>query len=328
MSKKKATQGSYEVQPAKPKQVRTFLVTIIEPAFDAQVGVNFSAVGTCDAPPGTTIQVEFKRSSGTPITKNPVTDEYRTWRADFTSVPMGNNYKLTAQKQGGGSNVDEVTDIDVSDFSIEQPAPGSDVSDECSVCGTCNDLIANPTFQIEVFCTAADDPDEPVVATTSPQGTFVAFFDELDPDVTAVFTAECTNTSATVDPVGDMDVEDPAAPSAEIEEPYNGQEYPSIDPPTFVSSGFTTIYEASGEHKTNRQLFAYVTEKGKLLHAPIPVTDGDPVGGNKVEWKIELYKLFRGKAPVGTYHFHVVGLKADKHKKQHHRSSGKFKVLT
>ena len=333
-AQKKATASARNPATKRPphrhKPTRSIQVTIIEPAFDTQVGVSFSVLGTCDGPVGTSITATVSRGAYSQSDTQP-TNSDRVWQANFSAIPFGNNYSISAQATTGGSNVDTVTDIDVSDFSILDPAADSDITSDCAVLGSCNDLLADPTLTIEVSCTAAPDS---VTADTSPDGSWVAYFDDLTPgDTNVTFSAECVENGTTADPIGSIDVETSINASTEIDAPYDGENYQSIDPPLIaapIGAPAPVIHMASGKHKNSKKVFAYVTKNGKLVHPMVPVNDGGAASGNKRNWNIELYRLFGGKAPPGTYCFHLLALKksGDVHKQHHHRSSGRFNVLT
>jgi hypothetical protein len=287
--------------------------------------------GTCDGPPGTAIIVTLMDGNTVVASVTVYTDADGTWSAEFANIPQNNNYSITVQLTVGGPAVAEVTDIDVAEFSIVDPGENSELASQLSVSGFCYDLIADPALTIDV--TYSPDSGTPITqpAEGDPAGTWIAYFSVL-PAGDGSLTASASNGTQT-DPVSGLTV----STLTNILEPVDGQDYDDIEPPpppAPVAPVAGTIHKARGTfHKKYTKIKAYATRKGKRVAPPIPVKDDGFVTGSTTmkKWSIDMYKLFRGKANPGRYHFHLVAIRPhpnpSKPPLRHHRSAGKFRVL-
>jgi hypothetical protein len=305
-----------------PPPERTFQVTILDPVSDSEVGRSFTVCGSSDAGVGLRVRVRVWEGTVQRYEAFGTIDDFDGWQVEFTNVAQANNYRITAELETGGSNIDEVTEIDVAKFSIDDPSSDSPIGTECSVTGHCFDAIGT-ALTVDVIFTPASGSAIQEPATVSPEGYFVAHFPALPTGSGGSLRARDGN-NVLSDEVTGLTVEDSTSPTTITDPANNGQVYDQIDPPEIA--GRTTIHRARGKRKNNRIVYAYVTLKGKCYKPPIKVKDD----GSNTRWVIELYKLFRGKAPPGTYHFHVVAVNpsGNIHKNHHHRSSGRIVVLT
>jgi hypothetical protein len=325
-AKRSAAKRASAADDKPPPPTRNFQVTILDPVTDSEVGRSFTVCGSCDAAAGLRVLVRVWEGNNERYREFGTIDDFDGWQVEFTDVAQANNYRITAELENGGSNIDEVTEIDVAKFSIDDPSSDSPIGTECSVTGHCFDAIGT-SLTVDVIFTPSSGPAIQEPATVSPEGYFVAHFPSLPTGSGGSLRARDGN-NVLSDEVTGLTVEDSTSPTTITDPANNGQIYDEIDSPD--RAGRTTIHRARGKHKNNRTVFAYVTLKGKCFRPPIRVTDDGAGGAGKRNWVIELYKLFRGKAPAGTYHFHLVAVNpsGNIHKNHHHRSSGRIVVLT
>jgi hypothetical protein len=215
---------------------------------------------------------------------------------------------------------------------FEFNAPGSNdvLGRSFTACGVFSELAGQnpPSITVTITLTTATGrrsfPAKSVV-TTPNEPTFEAYFENVDPGNEGELTATCTDPPAAAIPVSPLVVEDPvAAGDADIEEPDNGDEFETIDQVRAAKRAATppAVFGSCG---VDRQVFAYVTKKGKrVLNVDVDVPHGG-AGGIGHSIQRNLHALFpAGRVEKGKYGLFIVVKRPDG--KIRKLSQGHFKL--
>jgi hypothetical protein len=310
---KRAPKTKRKRSTAKPRQGRKradygYEIVMIEPVNGSELPLTFEALGTSDAPVGSTIEAKLYDDQNAEQDSDTWNlDGEKGWRISLTA-PAAGDYRIDVNFPAAAPPPLATAQVTIyrQSLSITSPASGSSIDDLISVTGT-----FVPGQAVDVTFTGGGATIPKPADTDNATGTWEVFFSGLPPCNDGRFEATSGGATAEVDGLTVSD-------AGIITSPVNDE---------VIIGRLTTGRRATARpfkgtiNISNCDVWIAATVRGKHNHPPTK----RPVNALG-EWTIPIESVFRGRPRTGFYYFHLVAQTRTAPIRRFLLGSGRFEV--